>query len=249
MDATSVSDLTDMVYYNDNDAGHNGTAWGTGSTLNEISYEAVTKAAGGTIVYGADRIANDYYDLLLTLELSSRTEINKILYAGHVAMGVASRTYAIYVSDTEDDLYDPENQVFLFNNYGNLDAYRFNGANSGTSRGCEGPYLEFTGDKVPTGKYVGFKFYDASNLSAGQISVYDIFVGGTELPDPLTIAASDTVYSGTSAYADKLAKLSVNGNVNYVATLQLADLTGNTPGAVSGAVAEDACLQRSHLPQ
>ncbi len=225
---TSLGNITDMIYYNYDDAGHAGTAFGGGSTLNNISYEAVTQAAGGTVVYGANRIANDYYDVLVTAELSKRTEIEKILYGGHVAMNVASRTYAIYVSDNADDLYNAENQVFLFNNYGLADTYRFNGNNSGTGRGCEGPYLEFTGDTVPVGKYVGFKFYDASNFSVGQLSIYDLFVSGTELPDALTIADSDTVYSGTNAYADKVAKLNASLNDKYMATLQLADLTGNT---------------------
>ncbi len=222
--------LTDMIYYNHDDAGHAGTSFtGNTSNFNNVSYEATATANGQAIVYGQNRIDNDYYDILITTELSHRTVIEKILYVGHVAHGVWSPTYAIYVSDNEAELYNAENQVFLFNGYGLSNGYRFNGNNSGTTRGTEGPYLEFTGDTVPTGKYVGFKFYDASvNQGINHFTAYDLFVSGTELPDPLTIADSDTVYTGTYAYADKLAKLNVSGNPKYVATLQLADLTLDT---------------------
>lgn len=120
--------------------------------------------------------------------------------------------------------------MFLFNGYGLSNDYRFNGyGTSGTTRGTEGPYLEFTGDNVPTGKYVGFKFYDASvSQGVNHFTAYDLFVSGTELPDALTIADSTTEYTDLRPYAEKLTKLNAEVNDKYTATLQLADLTLDT---------------------
>ena len=229
---SEIGNLVDMQYYNylgnsDTASPVSGTSFGSGNILDNISYEAIATSP----VKGAARYenGNDFYDVLLTAELKERTKIEKILYVNHIAYGATSSTYAIYVSDYADDLYSPENQVFLFDNYSAPDDYRFNGKNSpNAARGSEGPYLEFTGDNLPTGKYVGFKFYDASrSQDKGYFYVYDLFVSGEPIKN-LEIAPSETVYTGTETYENKLAYLKASVNHNYQATLQLADLTKET---------------------
>jgi len=235
---TSFNSLIDMNYYNHDDNSETvatGTQWGTSNVLEANGYEKNYESVGDTeVLYGADRIAKDRYDVLVTAVLSRRTAIDKILYVGGPNQQVANCTYAIFVSDDEATLYSAENQVFLFdayNNYKDGGDWKFNGGGSGVARGTESQYLQFTGDVVPVGKYVGFKIYDGATMNIGGAApmyINDLFVSGAEVEERFEIATSSSEYKDVRSYSEKLSKLSVSLDSKYKATLQLADLTLDT---------------------
>ncbi len=178
--ASSVTNLTDCGYYN-----NNYTSWGTNSTLDKIGYNANTYASFGDSAerVSLDRVANDRYDMYMTLTLSEFTAIEKFYMTAHPEADLSPATYAVFVGNDTDTLYNAENRVFLFdayNVYKNQNTWKYNGGISGTARGGETQYLEFTGDKLPIGKYVGVKIYDASTRASlpGCVSIADIGVFG-----------------------------------------------------------------------
>lgn len=71
--------------------------------------------------------------------------------------------YELYIAEDKAKLYNPENRVYHFKNDGYIaddsETYKLNSATS------EGQYVTFTGDTKPTGKYIGIKIFDASNMS------------------------------------------------------------------------------------
>ncbi len=180
--------LTDMKYYSYDDNGNAGTSWGSDSVLPK-GYEKNYNAEGvadTAIRYSADRVAKDRYDYLLTADLGTKTKLEKFMLVGGPNQLASYCTYAVYVSNDEATLYDAGNQVFFFdafNGYSLDGSYRFNGKHGSsvaTDRGSEAQYLEFTGDNLPEGRYVGIKMYDAytNTNGAGRAYLYDVFVSG-----------------------------------------------------------------------
>lgn len=178
--AGSVANLTDGGYFN-----NNYSSWGTNTTLDTLGYNVNTYAKFGDSAerVSLDRVANDRYDMYMTLTLSEFTTIEKFYMTAHPEADLSPATYAVFVGNDTDTLYNAENRVFLFdayNVYKNQNTWKYNGGISGTARGGESQYLEFTGDKLPVGKYVGVKIYDASTRASlpGCVSVADIGVFG-----------------------------------------------------------------------
>ncbi len=161
---------------------HNNSCW----ILSGKGYEDTVKT---NLLYGQDRIDAGYYDAKVTLELKNKTAIDSVYLFSQWKTDNAIATYAIYVSDNESDLYNPENRVCLFDYY---DAYAKDIAEVAASqenrpykltcrgRHSEGQLWNFNGQEKPTGKYVGVLVYDAalttSNL--GYLSIYDMGVFG-----------------------------------------------------------------------
>ena len=178
--AGSVANLTDGGYFN-----NNYSSWGTNTTLDTLGYNVNTYAKFGDSAerVSLDRVANDRYDMYMTLTLSEFTTIEKFYMTAHPEADLSPATYAVFVGNDTDTLYNAENRVFLFdayNVYKNQNTWKYNGGISGTARGGETQYLEFTGDKLPVGKYVGVKIYDASTRTSlpGCVSIADIGVFG-----------------------------------------------------------------------
>ena len=164
---------------------HNHSIYALQSSGVNMGYENTTTQ---NVLHGADRISEDYYDALVTLTLDEVREIEDIYLFGQWTTDLAIPTYAIYVSEKEEDLYDPQNQVCLFDYY---EGYKLDlGVTSEDKphkltckgRNSEGQLWKFTEEK-PIGKYVGFKIYDAAAHPTEKsfLAILDMGVFGSEL--------------------------------------------------------------------
>lgn len=219
-----------------------GTQWGAAGCS---YYEKACSTNGETIIYSAERIAANKYDFLVTAELSDYTAIERFALVGGPNQQTANATYAVYVGDNEANLYSAENQVFLFdayNNYKDGADWKFNGGGSGVARGTESQYLEFTGDTLPTGKFVGIKFYDAcvDALTTYPAYLIDFFVSGETVAMPKgNLTHLDETSATSVSYADKLDKTTIKLDEKYTANIQLANMVGS---ALKAKVANDTNL-------
>ena len=168
---------------------------------------------------GSERIKNNYYDAKVTLTLSDTTLIDSFYIAGHCVLKFAPATYAVYVGNDKDTLYNPENQILLYDysavragdNY-MKNKYGFNNNNGeGTLRSSETQIFDFNGQKA-AGKYVGVKLYDASFNAALDLCIFEIGVYGTPVQFDRAVA--------------KKAEFEVNGSSNApLACAKTVDVT------------------------
>ncbi len=187
---TVLSNSTDFDMFN---AQNNGSS--------NFSYSYVKKGydatATGDKVYGLERIEKDFYDIDITLDLGGKTELTDFYMFGHYNPTTCFVTYGLFIADSEADLYKKENMVALYDYYeaackNNDQTYKFN--NMGYS---EGQVWKFTGQKKPTGKYLGIRIYDASNNgeSAAFLSIYEIGAYGTTYLSTSEVVSAKTVSS------------------------------------------------------
>ena len=164
---------------------HNHSIYTLNSGGVNIGYENTTTS---NVLHGADRISENYYDALVTLTLDEVREIEDIYLFGQWTTDLAIPTYAIYVSENEEDLYESKNQVCLFDYY---EGYKLDlGVTSEDKphkltckgRNSEGQLWKFTEEK-PIGKYVGFKIYDAAAHTTEKsfLAILDMGVFGNKL--------------------------------------------------------------------
>ncbi len=158
---------------------HNNSCW----ILNEKSYESTTTSE---ILYGKDRIKAGYYDATVTLELQGESTIDSFYLFSQWSPEYTIGTYAVYVADTAEELFNEKNRVCLFDYYeGYQKDLTVTGENKPYKLTCRGRHSEgqlwtFDGDVKPSGSYVGIKVYDAalSDTYKGYLSIYDIGVFG-----------------------------------------------------------------------
>ncbi len=177
----------------------NGSVW-VGSTGSSYSTDLTNSTATET---GAARFETGAYDTLIVAKLKGVVEITNIFPFAHMDYNMAWETYKVYVSDTEEDLWNAENEVYAFDyheGYKKGNQYVLNGkSGSGSSlnRRPQGQIWTFTGDEKPMGKYVGFKLYDAQQAK-DRVDIYELGVTGNIIPylptdcnDLVEVAATD----------------------------------------------------------
>jgi hypothetical protein len=145
--------------------------------------------------------------LKLSFKLLNETTVNKIKVISQ--NGYGSKTsrpgaYDVYIADTLEDLYKPENKVAYFSTDTTAKDYR-----------TEIDTFEFTESYAKTGKYIGFHFTKPSiDGVSGKIYLNEIEVFGKEKqPENVTIT---TVMKATKDYSIDTSSLiyGINPNEN-----------------------------------
>ena len=218
----SFKDITDLDIF---DKTNKDTSWGPNTGINGSSgctYETYMTKLGksGQILYGSERVEKGFYDADLTLTLSKKVSIDSLFIASHCNLNLSFATYAVFVSDNKETLYDPEHQIAYYDYSGvrNLmdNKYAFNNCNnlglSTDSRRSETQVFTFTQERA-VGKYVGFRMYDASfDNTTLPLCIFDIGVYGTP--------------AGFENALAKTAEFEVNGSDNApLACTKTVDIT------------------------
>lgn len=238
--ADYISALTDLDFCANGGASGTTRSGGTMATkdhnnscyiLSGKSYEDSVKT---NLLYGKDRIDAGYYDAKVTLELKNKTKIDSFYMFSQWKTDNAIATYAVYVSDSEADLYNAENRVCLFDYY---DGYAKDIADVASSaenrpykltargRHSEGQVWNFGGEKKPEGKYVGVLVYDAALTTAnlGYLSIYDMGVFGA------VSGSAQDVFS-TEVKSSSKKKVVTAGNFK----VEVKDAEGNVAHSLEG---------------
>ncbi len=188
-----IANLKDIDFWCNGSASGNVRSGGTFATRSDSASGATLTSSGNSIGYentvsnplsGLARLEGDYYDAKVTLKLNRNTAITDIYIMGQWTTDLAIPTYAIYVSDNEEDLYSQENQICLFDYY---EGYSLDKNVSGEDkphkltckgRNSEGQLWSFKNEK-PRGQYIGIKVIDASvGSNSSYLGIMDIGVFG-----------------------------------------------------------------------
>ena len=216
-----------------------------GTITNGVSQLGWQPEEGQPIVFGDERAATNSFDYQIAYDLGEEKEIDTFYQFGFVRPIMQNTTYKIYVGNDIDTLYSAENEVFYFNSYDvhkthqenlSFNAIRNTVYASATNGLPDGQWVEFKGNKKPTGQYVGFRVYDSAYGDDNWALIGEIGVLGQKAPEPAFVTGGNLTHLDTTSatsveYATKVAASTIKLNQKYTANIQLSNMVGSAFGA------------------
>ncbi|MGN0493575.1 MAG: hypothetical protein ACI4F7_08010 [Acutalibacteraceae bacterium] len=173
----------------------------------------------GSTHYTGENVEEVFTPFRATYSLGQTVTIDKVLFASfyHNSIDFSTQIYEIYISETLEDLYEPENLAVYQNNYG-----KWRAGQSATHTGTN-QVFEFTGNK-PVGRYVGFRIIlpTAGQDMRIRIEQLGVYAEGVTPVDPVYIKS---VTDNSTGVQVALKKLEYEDEFNRYASLSLVPYT------------------------
>lgn len=183
-----------------------------------------SKVTDGTVYddsthYTGENVEEVFTPFRATFSLGQTVSIDKIMFASfyHSTIDFSTQIYEIYISDTLDDLYEPENLSVFQNNYG-----KWRAGQSEKHTGANQVFV-FTGNK-PIGRYVGFRIIlpNAGQDMRIRIEQLGVYSDGVTPVDPVYIK---TVTDQSTGIQVALKKLEYEDEFNRFESLSIEHYT------------------------